>query len=414
MTQILQPAVAQKLRACRVCGNSHLKPLLSLGEQYSSDFVDGSSKEPIKAPLNLVQCANCELVQLEHTVNRDLIYKKYWYRSSTQEMMVSALKDVVHSVCTRLGPVTHRPLWVDIGANDGCLLQNVPSEFIRVGFEPSNLAKEANTPPLIFVFNDYFSKKLVLEDFGKADAISAIAVFYDLEDPNQFCSDIKAVLASEGIFVIQQNYLLTMLQNNTYENLHHEHLEYYSLATLQSLLRKHGLEVFDAELNPVNGGSIRTYVCHKGAYPTRSSVREIEERERRLLNPQLIRDFKRNVEEQSKRLLDFLWLEHNKGKRIMGYGASSRGNIILQYLNKQTPMKVLIEAIADRNSEKWGLRTLGSDIPIISETEMRQAKPNWLLVLPYHFIENFREREAALLAQGTKFLVPLPEMKIVS
>lgn len=402
-----------RVRVCRVCGGG-LKQVFSLGSQCSSDFVDEKGG-CVKAPLELVQCEKCSLVQLRHTLSRDLLYRKYWYRSGTQEAMVKALQDVVHSTTTRGRCGSTRPIWVDIGANDGTLLKEVPTEYLRVGFEPAtNLCKEANQPPSIFVYNGFFKKEPVLKDFGKADKITAIAMFYDLDDPNKFCADVKEILAPNGVFVIQQNYLLTMLENNTYENISHEHLEYYSLRSLNSLLYRHDLEVFDVELNDVNGGSIRTYISHVGAYKKNPSVDYVLLQEQEKLTLNAIPEFAKRVEASRLALREFLVECAAKQKTVYGYGASNRGNVILQYCDQiGCHMRDLIVAIADRNPEKVGLKTAGTGIPICSEWQMRKARPDFLLVLPYHFIESFKIREANLLAQGTKLIQPLPSVKII-
>ena len=404
----------KKIKRCRVCGSDDLTEIFSLGNQCASDFV--VKGECLRAPLVLVQCDRCSLIQLRHTVKRDLLYRNYYYQSGTQEAMVKALQEVVHATTTRgSSPKPHnRPVWVDIGANDGTLLREVPSGFIRIGFEPAeNLCKKADNPPLIYVFNDYFKKKWVLENFGQADKITAIAMFYDLEDPNKFVSDIQEILAPDGVFVIQQNYFLTMLQNNTYENISHEHLEYYSLRSLEFLLARHGLAVFDVELNDVNGGSIRTYVCHAGAYPEGWRVHALREVEREKLTPKLISDFSFAIANSRMDLIHLLRKIKDSGKTCWGYGASNRGNTILQYLDEIIPVHLYITAFADRNPDKWGKYTVATNIPIRSEKYMRWAKPDYLLVLPYHFLDSFRAREVKLLESGTKMIIPLPRVRVV-
>ena len=404
-----------KIKRCRVCGSKNLTLIFSLGEQYASDFVDSKSK-PLKAPLELVQCPTCSLVQLRHTVKRDLLYKTYWYKSGTQEAMVKALQNIVDGTLKKYkGWKRVRPFWLDIGANDGTLLNCIHADWQKYGFEPAeNLVIAAEkVAPDAYIWNDYFNTSWFERWTRKFNVISAIAMFYDLEDPNKFVSDVKSILAPDGVFVIQQNYLLTMLQNNTYENISHEHLEYYSLKSLEFLLARHGLAVFDVALNEVNGGSLRTYVCHAGAYPEGWRVHALREVEREKLNPKLISDFSFAIANSRMDLIHLLRKIKDSGKTCWGYGASNRGNTILQYLDEIIPVHVYITAFADRNPDKWGKYTVATNIPIRSEEYMRWAKPDYLLVLPYHFLDSFRAREVKLLASGTKMIIPLPRVRVV-
>ena len=402
----------KKIKHCRVCGSDDLTEIFSLGNQCCSDFV--VKGECLRAPLVLVQCDRCSLIQLRHTVKRDLLYKTYWYRSGTQEAMVKALDGLVTDAIKRANHV--RGIWVDIGSNDATLLNQVPVTFFRLGFEPAENFSKHYTGTLWLV-NNFFNAKdywsLYKVAYRKATVITACACFYDLEDPNKFVSDIQEILAPDGVFVIQQNYLLTMLQNNTYENISHEHLEYYSLRSLEFLLARHGLAVFDVELNEVNGGSIRTYVCHAGAYPEGWRVHALREVEREKLTPKLISDFSFAIANSRMDLIHLLRKIKDSGKTCWGYGASNRGNTILQYLDEIIPVHVYITAFADRNPDKWQKFTVGTGIRITSEEEMRAAKPSYLLVLPYHFLESFRVREVKLLESGTKMIVPLPRVRLV-
>jgi hypothetical protein len=255
---------------CRVCGSTKLIPILSLGNQFVTNFVDEPEGDYPKGPLELVLCnvndGGCGLLQLKHTMERDSMYRKYWYKSGISTTMVKALADVTRavekSVCLGQGDIV-----IDIGANDGTLLRQYKTPgLVRVGFEPSNLWKlavEGNTK----IIHDYFNHASFSKEFGeqKAKAITSIAMFYDLENPNTFVEDVKKCLDKNGIWIIQMNYLGSMIENNTFDNISHEHLEYYSLMSLSNLLENHDLEAFDVELNDVNGGSFRIYVKKKGA-----------------------------------------------------------------------------------------------------------------------------------------------------
>jgi hypothetical protein len=290
---------------------------------------------------------------------------------------------------------------------------------VTVGFEPSNLwelATKGNTK----IINDYFNYNSFQTELGekKAKVITSIAMFYDLEDPNSFVNDIKKCLDANGVWIIQMNYLGLMLENNTFDNISHEHLEYYSLLSLSNLLDKHSLEPFDVEINDVNGGSFRIYVRHKGA-----DVKGFlgnEERLRKQKNYEkstgfddvkIYEKFAKQIEESKKELMTFLHREVKAGKKIFIYGASTRGLVVLQYFGIDNK---LISGAADMNSDKWGKYIVGTGIPIMSVEEYRKQKLDYLLVLPYHFLGEIKEQEKEFLKNGGKMIVAIPKFKVIS
>lgn len=403
------------IRLCRSCGSSKLTSILSLGEQYVSDFIleEGGTR----APLELVLCdpslGGCGLVQLRHTVDREMLYRQYWYKSGVNETMVKHLTEIAG----RAGQITglqKGDVVIDIGCNDGTLLRAYKEAYgldiTTVGFEPAkNLVEEARVGTY-WVINDFF-KADHFTGHPRAKVITAIAMFYDLEDPNQFVADLAECLDETGVCIIQQNYLVSMLERNAYDNIGHEHLEYYSMMSLEPLLARHGLEVVDVELNDINGGSFRTYVFHKGRVkPTRAveDLRQIE-RSMGLHRPEPYWDFSRKVSEIGKELHDFISKEVSRGRTVYVYGPGNRGNTILQFCNLDNR---LIKAAAERNPAKWGRRTVGTNIPIVSEEDARRAKPDYFLILPWAFVDAFVEREKEYLESGGHFIVPLPSFHL--
>lgn len=402
------------VRRCRSCGARKLREVLSLGDQYVSNFIPEGKKPQIKAPLNLMECQECGLVQLEHTVDRDLIYRKYWYHSATDPIMCKALKDVVEDTLKRVK--VREGMWIDIGSNDATLLKQIPDGWTRMGFEPAENFKK-DYPIGTILIQNYFNAKdyqtLTPISKKKADVITCAAMFYDLENPNKFVEDVKEILAPDGIFVIQQNYLPTMIERNIYDNIGHEHLEYYSLATLSTLLKSHGLEVFDVELNDVNGGSFRTYIGHKDAYQITESVARLAAYESQVMGGTVYQLFVGRIEEGRRKLTTFAIQERDADKKIYGCGAGNRGNTILQYLDAHSPINLWLTAIADQNPEKWGKHTPGTNIPIISKEQIRQDKPAYLLILAYFYLNSFIEEFAEYLKNGGQFIVPVPVPRII-
>jgi len=416
-----RPLVTE-LTECRICKSKTLIPILSLGEQYITNFVEESSTDAAKGPLELVLCnpteGGCGLLQLKHTFNHDILYRRYWYRSGISTTMVRALNDIVDSAqqSVRLGS---GDIVIDIGANDGTLLRRYKTEgLIKVGFEPSNLwelAKQDNTR----ILHDYFNfDRFNLEFQGKkAKIITSIAMFYDLEDPNRFVSDIKSCLATDGIWIVQMNYLGLMLENNTFDNISHEHLEYYSLLTLEKLLDRHNLEAFDVELNDVNGGSFRVYIRHKGAQVgnsetagARLDAQRDYERRSKLESKETYIKFAERIEKIKKDLKSLLEAEIHKGKKVYIYGASTRGLVVLQFAGIDNR---LITAATDKNPDKWGKYIVGTGIKIVSIDQYRKEKPDYLFVLPYHFIEEIKYQEREFIDRGGKLIVAIPKVCMI-
>jgi hypothetical protein len=268
------------------------------------------------------------------------------------------------------------------------------------------------------VVNDFFSATAVrlAASEQKPKVITSIAMFYDLEYPNTFVGDIKAVLHERGLWVLELSYLPTMLEMNSFDTICHEHLEYYSLATLERLLAEHQLEVVDVTLNDMNGGSFRISVGHAGKVtPSPEAQARVQDLRLREFELGLDTDipyaaFRNNIKKIRKDLLAFLKKAKAQKKRVHGYGASTKGNSILQYCGITAD---LVTAIADRNERKWGADTIGTHIPIISEAESRKQKPDYYLVLPWHFIEEFKQREREFLARGGQFVLPMPKLRMV-
>lgn len=408
-----------EIKKCRVCLSTKLKNIISLGNLYLSDFV----KRPVnvkKFPIDLVICLNCSLVQLKHTTPSKYLYtERYGYRSGINETMKKELADVVCKA-TKMIKLGKGDLVIDVGSNDGTLLSNYKKSIVTVGFEPVKKLAELTSKKATFAINDYFNyrsfKKVIPNKVfkNKAKIITSVAMFYDLEDPNRFLDDVTRMLREDGVFIIQQNYLVGMLEQNAFDNILHEHLEYYSLSSLEYLLDGHNLKVVEVEERAINGGSFRVYAVFKSNKTLKDSLRlkKMREKEKEMqLNKILTyKSFAKNVKLISKNIKDFIKKEVQKGKTVYVYGASTRGNTLLQYCDLNT---YLIEAAVERNPEKWGKKIASVGIPIISENEARKRKPDYMLVLPWFFKKEFIKREKKYLEKGGHFIFPLPKLSIV-
>lgn len=398
---------------CRVCEDKNLIKILSLGNIYLSEFSVKNIR-PKKYPLTLVLCSNCYLLQLEKTPPQGTLYTdNYGYKSGINKTMQDELKNIVKEAI-RKSVKKEKLTIVDIGANDGTLIKNYPLSFKRIAIEPiKKFAKECKKYTN-FVINDFFNYEIFKQKFDnqKADIITAISCFYDMPDPNKFVSDVSKILTNEGIFLVQQNYLVSMLSQNAFDNIVHEHIEYYSLYSLSRLLERHNFEVFDVKLSNLNGGSFRTYISKKGIRKIEKSVLEMRENEEKLklTQKQIYMSFANNIKHLKKQLLEFIKEQNKKSKKVYIYGASTRGNTLLQYFGitkKLTPFAV------ERNEEKWGKYISSVGIKIISEEQARKEKPDYLLVLPWFFKEEFLKREKEYLKSGGHFIFPLPSLEII-
>jgi len=390
---------------CRACAGS-MTDVLSLGDIIPVDFIAEGEEIRATAPLTLAQCDACDLVQLRHTVHRDTLYRRYWYLSGLNPSMVDALHDVQNGIRKRID-LHDGDTVIDIGANDGTLLSFYPEGVIRVGFDPAlNLAEQAESRCDRFI-NDYFETSDV--EILEAKVITSIAMFYDLEDPGLFLRKIANELRPNGIWVMQMTDLVRMMKANAFDNICHEHLCYYPFGVFKRLAEKFGLEVFDVEFNDVNGGSIRCYVGHREQRVVQESVDEALREEDAYLTDDAMRKFATRVEDAKNKIVSFVHEQRAAGKTFHALGASTKGNTLLQYFGLTSRE---IEMAAEVNASKYGLRMVGSDVPIVSQEASLAAKPDYYLVLPWHFTKFFLKSQAAYLASGGQLLAPLPEPTI--
>ena len=407
-----------KLEKCRICGNPNLIPVLSLGNQVLTGVFPRSRAEQItRGPLDLVKCHGencCSLLQLGHSYNSAEIYgSNYGYRSGLNASMVAHLRRKMENLLERF-PVSLGDVVLDIGSNDGTLLSFHNEGTVRVGIDPTASKFLEFYQPGITVVADFFSSENFLAATGgkKARLVTSIAMLYDLEAPLEFVRQIASILDNKGVWHFEQSYMPSMIRVNAYDTVCHEHLEYYGLRQIQWLLEMGGMKILDVEINEINGGSFAVTAAplSSSQQPKESKIRQILEAESAFETLGPYAEFANRVEQHRSKLIEKLAAIAREGASLLGYGASTKGNVILQYCGFTAQE---IPAIAEVNPDKFGAFTPGTLIPIISEKEARARKPDYLLVLPWHFRENLLQREANHLQRGGKMLFPLPSIEVV-
>lgn len=401
-----------------------MQELFTLGSLHLSDFLkDEEDPRCDPVPLTLMYDTATKLVRLKDVANPDFMYGRYWYRSGINASMKAELHGIVESILA-IRTFGDNDVWLDIACNDGTLLSYVPDHIRKVGIDPvdDSFKVEAEKTGATIV-QDYFSADKY-PVATPASVITCIAMFYDLDDPAPFLNDVRKVLKDDGLFVLQMSYTPLMLKQVAFDNICHEHVYYYTLETLKKVLADSGFKVMDCQLNDVNGGSFRVYAMKDSADPSQFGTQPYRDVAQFRVAGTLAHEqvttanersawwrFHGHIEALKKETLDFVVQAKAEGKTVWGYGASTKGNTLLQYFGLDN---TLIDGIAERSPYKFGLRTVGTNIPIRSEEEMRAAKPDYLLVLPWHFISEFVAREQDFLAGGGKFIVPCPQFKVIS
>ena len=394
---------------------------------YPSDFLE-INQQPRSQPveLELVFDNQTSLVRLKETTALTNMYGTYWYRSGINNSMKQELQNIVKSIQEVL-VLKDSDVWLDIACNDGTLLSFVPKNLVRIGIDPAdNTYTEESRHHADLIIQDFFSYNCLQKSVYKnaqAKIISCIAMLYDLENPLEFLVDVVKVLHDDGLFVCQLSYSPLMIEQLAFDNICHEHVYYYTLTTLQALFEQAGLKILDCHLNHTNGGSFRIYAMKMqantqlfGTQPQRdvASVRIASlinwENQHGYNTKEKWQNFYNNILKLKNSVVDFIYNQKKQGKTIWAYGASTKGNTLLQWFGLDYKV---IDAVAERSPYKFGLKTVGTNIPIVSEQQMRAAQPDYLLILPWHFIDYFQERECEYLKKGGKFIVPCPTFEII-
>lgn len=407
----------KEIKKCRISNSENLVNVLSLGNQYLTGVFPKTKEEDVTVgPVDLVWCPDSGLLQMKQSYSLDEMYgENYGYRSGLNLSMVKHLQNKIKALQNLAKPLSD-DLVIDIGSNDATSLKAYDGKFRKVGIDPTGKKFKQYYTDDITLIPDFFNAEKFQEFFPnqKAKIITSIAMFYDLEDPKSFVKDIEKCLDDQGIWHFEQSYMPSMLRTNSYDTICHEHLEFYSFKVVKNILEDCGLKVLDVQMNAVNGGSFAiTAAKHSSKYNSNMPIINWllnQEEEMGLGTVKPYMEFAERVFRHRKNLTDLIRALVADGKKIFGYGASTKGNVLLQFCGfteKEIPF------IAEVNEEKFGSFTPGTKIPIISEKEAKDMEPDYFLVLPWHFKDNILSREEDYISKGGKFIFPLPEIEII-
>jgi len=404
-----------KIKKCRLCKKSRLKELFTLGNMCFTGKFPSKNQSIKKKPITVTICSNCELVQLGHNFDLKYLYgPDYGYRTGINKTMLAHVKNVVNYL-TKKAKLKKDEMTLDIASNDGSLLKCYNNNIKTFGIDPILKKYQKEYKKINYKISDFFSfEKIRKVTNKKFKIITALSVFYDAYDPNKFLNDVKKLLSNDGIFLLEFADLASIIKYKMFDTICHEHLEYYSTKVIIDLCKKNNLRVFDIKENDINGASKQYYICHDlSIYKSNKNVIKNKLNYEKKLNLSKVSTFKKFIKEinvSKNRLLKLLNEISKKGKSIHCYGASTKGNVLLQYYKINNKM---IKFAAERNKSKYNLYTPGSMIKIISEKISRSYKPDYYLVLPWHFKKEILIREKKIRKSGTKLIFPLPKLEII-
>lgn len=413
----------QEIEKCRICGNKNLVSILDLGKQALTGVFPKKNEKIEEGPLEMVKCFSvdgkdvCGLVQLKHNYQMEKLYgDNYGYRSGLNKSMVNHLAEIVKKI-EKTVILSDNDLVIDIASNDGTLLACYENKNLDLlGIDPTSDKFREFCPNHIETISDFFSEKIVKEKRGdkKAKVITSIAMFYDLPDPLLIMKDIENILDNEGIWIVEQSYMPEMIKNTSYDTICHEHLEFYALRQFKWMADRANLKIIDIDINKINGASFALTLAKQNSKYTEvmEKIEQItnEEEKQGFNQLPIYEQFRANAENHKKDLQSLITKINNDGQKILGYGASTKGNVVLQYCGITTDD---ITCIADVNEYKFDRYTPGTMIPIVSESEAKKLNPDYFLVLPWHFKDNIIEREKEFISNGGKLIFPLPKIEII-
>lgn len=407
-----------KIHECRICGNPNLVEVVNLGEMMLTGVFPKAKSEKVTSGLvSLVKCVesktSCGLLQLAQSYDLGELYgHNYGYRSGLNKSMVDHLHRKIQRILSMVS-LQKNDLIIDIGSNDSTFLQAYPAgKYQLVGIDPTGIKFQEFYPAYIKLIPDFFSSGIIRQHFGdqRAKVITSFSMFYDLERPLEFMQEIYDILDDNGIWIFEQSYMPTMLETRSFDTICQEHLEYYGLSQIKWMTDRVGFRIIDIELNEINGGSFSVTVSKQNSsYNPADNLHKLikKEQKRGLATLQPYREFAEQINLVKEELLAFLHSVRQDGKTVMGIGASTKGNVILQFCGVTEQD---LPFIGEVNTDKFGCCTPGTMIPIVPESEVLERNPDYLLILPWHFKNFFLSCNHF---RGRNLVFPLPKLEII-
>ena len=396
---------------CSICKNEKLERFLSLGHQPPSDaFLRTEDLNNAEAtfPLDLFFCPTCALVQLGYAVDPSVLFRDYVYTTGTNNALKANFHELVEKIITKY-KLQKGDLAIDIGANDGTLLQNyLPHEISILGIDPSSVAqsaKEKGLPMIVDFFNKTVAAQAV-QEYGKAKIVTATNVFAHVVELDSFMEGVTLLLDDEGVFISESAYIVDMVEQMLYDSIYHEHLRYYGLTPLAILFGHYGMEVIDVEHISSHGGSIRVFAAKKGAYPIAGSVTEMLSMEKKngYTDTKIYQTFAKRVVETKFKLLEIIFDLKKKGEHVVGIGAPAKGNTLLNYAKLDPDM---IDYLTEKSQLKIGRFSPGVHIPVVDESRLFEEQPEAALILSWNIADELIPKLRKLGYRG-KFILPNP------
>ena len=406
-----------QLKKCRNCNSKKISNLFTLGNQsFTGKFPEYPNQIVKKGEINLVICNKCNLVQLGNRFDLKYLYgPSYGYRTGINQTMTNHVQQITRYLKNKV-KLSKGESVLDIASNDGTLLNFYDKNIIKFGIDPLVKKYLSNYKKINYKISSFFNYNKVAKKYKKKfKIITALSVFYDLENPNLFLQGVEKLLDSKGIALIEIADLYSILKKKMFDTICHEHLEYYSTEVLINMFEKNSLKLIDIKENDINGSSKQFYLAkiNSNLRVNLKKINNVIKKEKNLKMNKIktFYNFKNEIDKIKLKLINKLNQIKNNNGRIHGYGASTKGNVLLQYFGIDNKY---LDFIAERNPKKYGCYTPGTKIKIISEKKSRALKPDFYLVLPWHFKEEIIKRESSALKSGTKFIFPLPNLKIIS
>ena len=402
-------------KECRICGSSNLVKTLDLGSMPpANSFLKKRElkKTEKKFPLVVYFCEDCKLLQLLDVVNPEILFGHYSYLTSASKPLADHFIEMGRNLAKRF-IVSKNDLIIEIGGNDAVLLESIKDKCRVLNIEPAQNLAEVSRQKGVETINDFFNKNnladKIFEKYGSAKLIIANNVMAHIDDVKSVFAGIKTLIGDDGVFVFEAHWVGNLINQGGFDQIYHEHLCYFSLIAIKNLVERFNFKIFDVQLVPIHGQSLRVYVGNK--FKVCDSVKKFLNKEKKIgLNKaEIFLEFSERVRKNKKKLVNLLE-QLKKTKKIIGYGAPAKGNTLLNFFGINAG---ILDFLIDSTSLKQKTYTPGTHIPVVFPEKLKEVKPDYILLLAWNYENAILEKEKDLRESGVKFIIPVPNVRIV-